>query len=429
MKPDAPKTGPLPEPYFESPDRRFRLYHADCLDLMPRMPEASFDLIFADPPYFLSNDGITCHAGKMVSVNKGKWDESKGPEADHEFTLRWLRQCRRLMKPNGSIWVSGTAHIIHSVGYAMQRLGFKLLNDITWVKPNPPPNLSCRYFTHATETIIWARRDEKGRHKFNYALMRRLARGKQMKSVWEIPAPAREEKAFGKHPTQKPLALLERILLASTDENDLVLDPFTGSGTTGIAAARINRPFAGIEKEHVSLDLARLRFIAVPQADSPERILALVAAHADWPPTTEELAERLQVTVRQVQYYRQAALVLGLMAERAAGWALTDAGRALAEAPVELARRKLAERILAHPLVAMARRRAGRARHSESQAALVAELLSACTCLSASTAHRRAETLLRWLRWADSQGATRQGFLFLDDISPAAEEPDDAAVA
>jgi site-specific DNA-methyltransferase (adenine-specific) len=128
----------LPSPYFESPDRRFRLYQGDCLDLMPRMPEASFDLIFADPPYFLSNDGITCHAGKMVSVNKGKWDQSKGPEADHEFTLRWLRECRRLMKPHGSIWVSGTAHIIHSVGYAMQRLGFKLLNDITWVKPNPP---------------------------------------------------------------------------------------------------------------------------------------------------------------------------------------------------------------------------------------------------------------------------------------------------
>ena len=423
------ETQGLPQPYFESADKRFRLYRADCLDLMPRMPEASFDLIFADPPYFLSNGGITCHAGKMVSVHKGKWDESKGAEADHEFTLAWLRQCRRLLKPNGSIWVSGTAHIIHSVGYAMQRLGFKLLNDITWVKPNPPPNLSCRYFTHATETIIWARRDKKGRHKFNYALMKRLNRGKQMKSVWELPAPAREEKAFGKHPTQKPLALLERILLASTDEGDLVLDPFSGSGTTGIAAARLRRAFGGIEKEHVSLDLARLRFIAVPQADSPERILALVMAHADGPPATEELAERLQVTVRQVQYYRQAALMLGLLAQSAAGWGLTDAGRALAEAPAELARERLAERILAHPLVAMARRRAGRARRGDSQVALVAELLSACTCLSASTAHRRAETLLRWLRWAESHGTNQQGFLWFDDVSSAAEEPDDAVVA
>lgn len=226
----------LPPPYFESPDCRFRLYQGDCLQLMPLMPAETFDLIFADPPYFLSNGGITCHAGKMVSVHKGKWDESRGAEEDHRFTTAWLEACRRLLKPGGSIWVSGTAHIIHSVGYAMQRLGFKLLNDITWVKPNPPPNLSCRYFTHATETIIWAGRDKKCRHKFNYALMRRLSGGKQMTSVWTIEAPRREEKVFGKHPTQKSLALLERIIAAASDENDLVLDPFSGSGTTGIAA-------------------------------------------------------------------------------------------------------------------------------------------------------------------------------------------------
>jgi site-specific DNA-methyltransferase (adenine-specific) len=257
--PDSPQTV-LPAPYFESPDQRFRLYQGDCLDLMPRMPEAAFDLVFADPPYFLSNGGITCHAGKMVSVHKGKWDESKGAEADHEFTMRWLRECRRLLKPDGSIWVSGTAHIIHSVGYAMQQLGFKLLNDITWAKPNPPPNLSCRYFTHATETIIWAGRDKKCRHKFNYALMRQLNGGKQMMSVWTIEAPRREEKVFGKHPTQKSLSLLERIIAASTDENDLVLDPFSGSGTTGIAAARLNRRFVGIELDSSYLELSLKRF-------------------------------------------------------------------------------------------------------------------------------------------------------------------------
>jgi site-specific DNA-methyltransferase (adenine-specific) len=251
---------PLPPPYFESPDKRFRLYQGDCLDLMPRMPEAAFDLIFADPPYFLSNDGITCHAGRMVSVNKGKWDQSKGAEADHAFTARWLSECRRLLKPDGGIWVSGTAHIIHSVGYAMQKLGFKLLNDITWVKPNPPPNLSCRYFTHATETVIWAGRDRRSKHKFNYALMKRLNRGKQMTSVWTIPAPGREEKVFGKHPTQKPVALLERIIAASTDENDLVLDPFSGSGTTGIAAARLRRLFVGIDVDPQYLEKAKKRY-------------------------------------------------------------------------------------------------------------------------------------------------------------------------
>ncbi len=252
--------GNLPEPYFESEDRRFRLYHGDCLQLMPLMPQQAFDVIFADPPYFLSNDGITCHAGKMVSVNKGKWDKSKGPEVDHEFCLQWLGQCRRLLKPTGSIWVSGTMHIIHSVGYAMQRLGFKILNDITWVKPNPPPNLSCRYFTHATETLLWARPSEKARHKFNYQLMKRVNGGKQMKSVWEIPAPRREEKVFGKHPTQKPVALLERIIAASSDENDLVLDPFSGSGTTGIAAARLRRLFVGIEIEPQFLEKAKKRY-------------------------------------------------------------------------------------------------------------------------------------------------------------------------
>ena len=252
--------GRLPEPYFESDDRRFRLYQGDCLSLLPSMPDAAFDVIFADPPYFLSNDGITCHAGKMVSVNKGKWDKSQGPRIDHEFCLRWLGECQRLLKPTGSIWVSGTFHIIHSVGYAMQCLGYKILNDITWVKPNPPPNLSCRYFTHATETVIWARASEKARHKFNYQLMKRLGGGKQMKSVWELPAPAREEKVFGKHPTQKSLALLERIIAASSDENDLVLDPFSGSGTTGIAAARMHRRYVGIELQADYLQVTQQRY-------------------------------------------------------------------------------------------------------------------------------------------------------------------------
>jgi site-specific DNA-methyltransferase (adenine-specific) len=250
----------LPAPYFESGDRRFRLYHGDCLALLPLMPESSFDLVFADPPYFLSNDGITCHAGRMVSVNKGKWDRSRGFAGNSAFTKDWLAACQRVMKPNATIWVSGTSHIIHVVGSALDELGFKILNDITWVKPNPPPNLSCRYFTHATETVIWAGRDRKTRHKFNYALMRRLAGGKQMKSVWTLDAPRRDEKVFGKHPTQKPLALLERIIAASSDENDLVLDPFSGSGTTGIAAARLNRKYIGVDLETEFLGKSKKRY-------------------------------------------------------------------------------------------------------------------------------------------------------------------------
>ena len=222
----------LPDPVFHDPKHHIKIFQGDCLDILAAIPESCIDLIFADPPYFLSNNGITCHAGRMVSVNKGKWDVSRGADANHEFNRAWLAACQRILKPNGTIWVSGTSHVIHSVGFAMQQLGFKLLNDISWVKPNPPPNLSCRYFTHATETIIWATKDKKSRHTFNYKLMKETNRGKQMKSVWEIKPPETWEKKFGKHPTQKPVALLERILLASTNEGDLVLDPFSGSGTT-----------------------------------------------------------------------------------------------------------------------------------------------------------------------------------------------------
>src|SRR5713226_10397677 len=259
----------LPAPAFDDPKHHLRIFHGDCLDLLAAIPENSVDLVFADPPYFLSNGGITCHAGKMVSVHKGDWDKLPGPDVGpvrarfdkvHEFNTAWLAAAQRVLKPNGSIWVSGTSHVIHSVGFAMQQLGFKLLNDISWVKPNPPPNLSCRYFTHATETIIWAAKNSKSRHTFNYKLMKEANRGKQMKSVWEIRPPEPWEKKFGKHPTQKPVALLERILLASSNEGDLVLDPFSGSGTTALAALRTKRLFRGIEisYDYVALTLQRL---------------------------------------------------------------------------------------------------------------------------------------------------------------------------
>ncbi|HOJ52254.1 MAG TPA: site-specific DNA-methyltransferase [Syntrophales bacterium] len=240
------------------------LYHANCLEFMDvlikKFPMGKFDMIFADPPYFLSNGGITCHAGKMVKVDKGAWDKSRGAEINHEFNLSWLSRCQKLLKPHGTIWVSGTHHVIHSVGYAMQQLGMKILNDITWEKPNPPPNLSCRYFTHSTETIIWAAKNERTKHRFNYEIMRQLNAGKQMKSVWTIPAPNGEEKAFGKHPTQKPIALLERIILASTNEGDLVFDPFAGSSTTGVAAVNLKRRFVGceLESDFISLSINRL---------------------------------------------------------------------------------------------------------------------------------------------------------------------------
>ena len=249
------------KPYFRSQGGEFTLYRGDTLDLLPRLGlEGKVNLVFADPPYFLSNDGITCHAGRMVSVNKGTWDRRGSIEQMHDFNRRWLQACRDVLDPNGTIWVSGTRHVIFSVGYAMQQLGFKLLNEIAWEKPNPPPNLCCRYFTHSTETVLWAAKSEKSKHVFNYQLMRAAAGGKQMKSVWTITAPTKAEKIHGKHPTQKPLALLERIVRAASTEGQLVLDPFVGSGTTGLAAVKHGRVFVGIDNETSYLDVAVRRY-------------------------------------------------------------------------------------------------------------------------------------------------------------------------
>jgi len=246
----------LPTPYYSSLDDSLRLYQADALDLLRRMKGESFDMIFADPPYFLSNGGITCVAGRMVSVDKGQWDKSQGMLGDHSFNILWLDQCRRLLRPNGTLWVTGTSHNIYSVGHALQTLGYKILNDIAWYKVNPPPNLACRYFTHATETVLWAAKSAKSKHVFHYALMKEQNGGKQMQSLWHIQPPGKAEKRHGKHPTQKPEALLWRIVAASTNPGDLVLDPFCGSATTGVTCARLGRRFVGIEREEEHLQLA-----------------------------------------------------------------------------------------------------------------------------------------------------------------------------
>jgi site-specific DNA-methyltransferase (adenine-specific) len=252
--------------YWAAPDGRARLIRGDSLEILEQLPEESVDVIFADPPYFLSNGGTTCKAGKRVSVDKGKWDASRGAEDNHEFNRRWLAACQRLLTPNGTIWVSGTSHVIYSVGFAMQQLGYKMLNDIVWEKPNPPPNLSCRYFTHSTELVLWAARSRKSKHTFAYPEMKERNGGKQMKNVWRFPAPGKREKTEGKHPTQKPLALLDRLLVASCPEGGRVLDPFNGSGTTGVAAVRLGLEYTGLEREEEYLDLSRRRLIAeVPE--------------------------------------------------------------------------------------------------------------------------------------------------------------------
>ncbi|MBQ8481230.1 MAG: site-specific DNA-methyltransferase [Alphaproteobacteria bacterium] len=247
--------------------KSYRLYCDDCIERLKEIPENTFDMIFADPPYMLSNGGISCQNGKVVSVNKGDWDKSKGFEEDFEFHKKWLTECKRVLKRNGTLWVSGTYHSIYSCGFAIQLLGYHILNDITWFKPNASPNMSCRYFTASHETLIWARKDKKAKHTFNYDLMKNgnfpkdfiKKQDTQMRSVWAIGTPPKKEKIFGKHPTQKPLDLLERIILACTNEDDLILDPFMGSGTTGVAAVKLNRKFVGIEKESDFVALAEKR--------------------------------------------------------------------------------------------------------------------------------------------------------------------------
>ncbi len=252
----------LAKDYWRAPNGQVRLVRGDCIEVLGTVPPDSVDVVFADPPYFLSNGGTTCRSGRRASVDKGKWDRSRGVEENHAFTCAWLEACRKVLKPNGTIWISGTAHVIYSVGFALQQLGFKLLNDIVWEKPNPPPNLSCRYFTHATETLIWAARDRKSKHHFAYDTMRSLNGNRQMKSVWRMSAPSRAEKRLGKHPTQKPEALLERVLLASCPPEGFVVDPFNGSGTSGVVAVRLGHRYLGIDLDCNHLELTRKRVMA-----------------------------------------------------------------------------------------------------------------------------------------------------------------------
>lgn len=250
------------KPYYKSTDKKFCLLKGDSMEFLPKINH-KFDMVFADPPYFLSNNGLSIQSGKIVSVNKGKWDKSLGTKHINKFNRKWLSLVRENMKEDATIWISGTMHNIFSVGQILTELDFKILNIITWQKSNPPPNFSCRYFTHSTEQIIWARKNEKTPHYFNYELMKQLNGDKQMKDVWKLPAIAPWEKTCTKHPTQKPLSVLTRLILASTKPNAWILDPFTGSSTTGIAANLSNRRFLGIDQESEYLEISKNRKLEI----------------------------------------------------------------------------------------------------------------------------------------------------------------------
>ncbi len=245
--------------YFETDD--FKLIYADVFKSIKKINDKSIDMIFADPPYFLSNNGITCSGGKMVNVNKGEWDKTLSVKRKHKFNREWIKECYRVLKDNGSIWISGTLHNIYSIGMALEENEFKIINNITWQKSNPPPNLACKTFTHSTETIIWARKDlKKVKYTFNYHVMKELNNNKQMKDVWTTSLTRPSEKKCGRHPTQKPLEILDRIILASTKEDDLILDPFCGSSTTGISAVRLKRKYIGIDNEKEYMEISKKRY-------------------------------------------------------------------------------------------------------------------------------------------------------------------------
>ena len=260
-------------------DRTFRVVQGDSLKLLEDLPDACVDLIFADPPYHLSNGGFTCKGGKRASVDKGSWDASQGLAADHAFQKAWLAAAQRVLKPSGTLWVSGTQHVIFSIGFALQELGFHLLNTVTWFKPNAAPNLACRTLTHSTELVIWAapKRHKQLLHTFNYRDMKAENGGKQMRDVWQmpegdgeqviwaLPVPGKSEKVHGAHPTQKPLSLLERVIRCSSSPGDVVLDPFSGSGTTGVAAVGLGRRYLGFEREAEYVELSRRRILAAAE--------------------------------------------------------------------------------------------------------------------------------------------------------------------
>jgi site-specific DNA-methyltransferase (adenine-specific) len=269
-------------PFFTSDG--FTLFNNDSLEILAGLPENSIDMIFADPPYMLSNDGFTCQNGRMVSVNKGKWDKSNGFEEDLKFHEEWIAACRRVLKPEGTIWITGTYHSIYQCGALLQKLKFHILNDIAWFKPNASPNLSCRFFTASHETILWARKDKNSKHIFNYEAMKNgffpedplKKPDNQMRSVWSIPTTPPAEKEFGKHPTQKPIALLKRIILSSTKEGNIILDPFNGSGTTGLASYLAgNRFYIGIDLniKYCELSVKRInRYIANLTEEAVENV-------------------------------------------------------------------------------------------------------------------------------------------------------------
>ncbi|MSD83786.1 site-specific DNA-methyltransferase [Lactobacillus curvatus] len=240
-------------------DDLVKLINCDTFECMRRFPDRSVDVIIADPPYFLSNGGFSNSGGKQVSVDKGDWDRSKDINPE-KFYTKFIKESYRILKDNGTMWVFGSMHNIFILGYLLPKFDFKILNNITWQKSNPAPNLSRRMFTHSTENIIWVKKIG-GKQYFNYDLMREINNNKQMKDVWTTATINKSERRFGKHPTQKPLAVIDRMVQASTKPGMILLDPFVGSGTTTVAGKINGIKTIGIDNSEEYLKLAVQRVV------------------------------------------------------------------------------------------------------------------------------------------------------------------------
>ena len=268
-------------PLYQTGNGDFTLYNGDSMELIGFINK-KVDMIFADPPYFLSKNISTCINGTWKSFEKGEWDRVTSQENINAFNKKWLSACRNVLKEDGTIFVTGTYHNIFSVATCMVELGYKILNIIVWQKSDAKPTLSiCCIFE------VWARKNEKGKHFFNCDLMEQLNGGSRMSDVWRIPFLSSWELKCGKHPTQKPLRLLYRVILSSTREGDLILDPFAGSCTTGIAANLLGRKFIGIDQsiEYLSYGIRRKQEIEDPviadnyfkkMSENPEEVTVIV---------------------------------------------------------------------------------------------------------------------------------------------------------
>lgn len=274
-------------PYYISTDKSFTLYQGDSFEVLHNI-KSSFDIIFADPPYFLSTgNGKVNVNGKYIKFDKGQWDRIRSRDEKDAFNRNWLEPCIKLLKQNGTIWICGTYHNIFSVEKCLDELGFKIINMVVWQKPDPPVTLSDKRLNFCAEYLIWATRRGCKDYTFNQDALKAVNGGVYMQDVWKLSAASAWEKLQGKHPTQKPLRLLYRAILASTNKGDIILDPFAGSSTTGIAANLLGRNFVGIDesKEFLDLSIKRREYIREEShffemrqrmEEDPEQVMVLV---------------------------------------------------------------------------------------------------------------------------------------------------------